>query len=90
MRKWELWENRARGFGFGPYTPMLRDDGTPYSEDEDDALLKEQEGELFDTWTAWCPKERTRVIVAANLRRKKSSAREALIGPARRAARHTP
>jgi len=40
---------------FGTYKPMLRDDGTPYPEDEDDELLREQEGESFDApWPGWC------------------------------------
>jgi len=51
----------------GPYVPMLRDDGTPYPEDEDDEIRKEQEGELFDTWIAWCSVARTTVTVPCDL-----------------------
>jgi hypothetical protein len=43
---------------------MLREDGTPYPEDEDDEILREMEGELFDAaWTAYCATTENRVVV---------------------------
>ena len=62
----KVWETQASSsneakralneyLGFGPYVPTLREDGTPYPEDEDDELLREQEGETFDApWPGWC------------------------------------
>jgi|SRR5665213_58704 len=62
----KVWETEAssgneamralnRYLGFEPYKPMLQDDGTPYPEDEDDELLREQEGDLFDApWPGVC------------------------------------
>jgi len=52
---------------YGPYVPMLRDDGTPYPEDEDDEIRREKEGELFDTWIGWCPNARTLMTVPCDL-----------------------
>jgi hypothetical protein len=49
-------QKRNDYLGYGPYVPMLQDDGTPYPEDEDDDVRKEQEGEFFDApWPGFCP-----------------------------------
>ena len=52
----ETLQKRNDHLGYGSYVPMLQDDGTPYPEDEDDDLLREQQGESFDApWPGWCP-----------------------------------
>jgi hypothetical protein len=77
-RELKTWEVEARSTneamralhehsGLGPYKPMLRDDGTPQPEDEDDEFLREVEGEYFDRWCAWCPHEQTAVLVPCEL-----------------------
>lgn len=53
--------------GFGTYRPMLREDGTPYPEDEDDEVAKGQEGEFFDAWSSWCSVAQKRVLVPCDL-----------------------
>jgi hypothetical protein len=75
----KTWETEARSSndamralhehrGWDPYQPMLRYDGTPYPEDEDNDLLKKQEGEFFDApWSAWCPVAQVSVIVPCDL-----------------------
>ena len=48
---------RARNeyLGFEPYQPMLREDGTPYPEDEDDELLRLADPDTFDKpWPGVC------------------------------------
>lgn len=51
----EAMRARNRYLGFEPYRPMLRDDGTPDPADEDDDLLREEEGDLFDApWPGMC------------------------------------
>jgi hypothetical protein len=54
--------------GWGPYKPMLQDDGTPFPEDEDDEVMRELEGEFFDApWSAWCSTAGKRVLVPCGL-----------------------
>jgi hypothetical protein len=61
----KTWETEASSFNeamqalydhseFGPYQPQLRDDGTPYPEDENDDLRGEHDS-LFAPWPGWCP-----------------------------------
>ena len=38
---------------FGQYQPQLRQDGTPYPEDEDDDFRGEDDS-LFAAWPGWC------------------------------------
>lgn len=46
---------RNEHLGFAPYQPMLRDDGTPYPEDEDDELLRLADPDTFDKpWPGVC------------------------------------
>ena len=52
--------------GYGTYTPMLQDDGTPYPEDEDDEIRRAVVGDddtLDAPWPGWCPVERTIINV---------------------------
>ena len=39
---------------FGMYQPQLREDGTPYPEDEDDDA-RGNDDSLFAPWPGWCP-----------------------------------
>jgi hypothetical protein len=63
----EAMRARNRHLGFDPYKPMLRDDGTPYPEDDDDEILKEQEGDLFDApWPGVCSVQGVMIQVPGN------------------------
>jgi hypothetical protein len=52
--------------GYGPYQPMLRPDGTPYPEDEDDEIRERLEAAYSSALSVVCPTASQPVLLPRN------------------------
>lgn len=72
-----IWETDAASYnaamrslyehmGWDPYNPMLRKDGTPYPEAEDDAIRQRMEAAYSSAWIVTCPTSGGKVQLPRN------------------------